>query len=60
MDNIEQLLECDVKSQFTELLLTLRKNSHQHMQILTTTRTECLIPGEATVNVQIGELDEKI
>ena len=59
MDNIEQLLECDVKSQFTELLLTLRKNSHQHVQILTTTRTEFSIPGEATENVQIGELDKK-
>ena len=59
MDNIEQLLESNVKSQFTELLLTLRKNSHQHMQILTTTRTEFSIPGKATVNVHIGELDEK-
>ena len=59
IDNIEQLLESNVKSQFTKLLLTLRKNSHQHMQILTTTRTEFSIPGEATVNVPIGELDEK-
>ena len=59
MDNIEQLLERDVKSEFTELLLTLRKNSHQHMQILTTTRIELSIPGKATVNVQVGELDKK-
>ena len=59
MDNIEQLLESNVKSEFTELLLTLRKNSHQQMQILTTTRTEFSVPGKATVNVQIGELDEK-
>ena len=59
MDNIEQLLESNTKSEFTELLLTLRKNSRQYIQILTTTRIELSIHGKATVNVPIGELDEK-
>ena len=60
MDNIEQLLKSNVESEFTELLRTLRKNSRQHIQILTTTRTKFSFPDEATVvNVQIGELDEK-
>ena len=60
MDNIEQLLESNVESEFTELLCMLRKNSRQHIQILTTTRTKFSIPGEATVvNVQKEELDEK-
>jgi predicted ATP-dependent serine protease len=40
MDNIEQLFEEEVRSQFTELVVTLRKNSQQQLQILTTTRTE--------------------
>ncbi|XP_028396944.1 uncharacterized protein LOC114520811 [Dendronephthya gigantea] len=58
MDNIEQLLESDGKSQFVELVLTLRKNSQQHLQILTTTRTEFIISGQTTVNHKILELDE--
>ena len=58
MDNIEQLLENDVKSQFVELVHTLRKNSRQHLQILTTTRTEFTIGGQTTVNHKIGGLDE--
>ena len=59
MDNIEQLLEEEVISEFTELVVTLRKNSQQQLQILTTTRTEFSIPEQTTENVQIGELDEK-
>ena len=60
MDNVEQLLESNVESEFTDLLRMLRKNSRQHIQILTTTRNKFSIPDEATViNVQIGELDEK-
>ena len=59
MDNIEQMLEEEVKSEFTELVVTLRKNSQQQLQILTTTRTEFSIPEQTTENVQIGELDEK-
>ncbi|XP_028397133.1 uncharacterized protein LOC114520967 [Dendronephthya gigantea] len=59
MDNIEQLLESGDKSQFIELVLTLRKNSQQRVQILATTRTEFLIPGQKSVNHQIKELDEK-
>ena len=59
MDNIEQLLESDVKSQFVELMLTLRKNSHQYIQILTTSRTKFSIPGQTSINHEIEELDEK-
>jgi tetratricopeptide (TPR) repeat protein len=59
MDNIEQLLESNVKSRFTELVLTFRKNSQQRLQILTTTRTEFSISGQTTGNEQIGVLDEK-
>ena len=58
MDNIEQLLEGDVKSLFAELMHTLRKNSQQHLQILTTTRTEFTNRGQTSVNHKIGELDE--
>ncbi|CAB4002996.1 E3 ubiquitin- ligase DZIP3 [Paramuricea clavata] len=58
MDNIEQLLE-EVRSEFTELVLTLRKNSQQQLQILATTRTAFSIPNQPTKSIQIGELDEK-
>ncbi|XP_028397057.1 uncharacterized protein LOC114520907 [Dendronephthya gigantea] len=59
MDNIEQLLESDVKSQFNDLLLTLRKNSRLHLQILTTSRTKFVILGHTVLNHQLEELDEK-
>jgi hypothetical protein len=59
MDNIEQLVEEEMRSEFTELVVTLRKNLQQRLQILTTTRTEFSIPEQTTENVQIGELDEK-
>ncbi|CAB3990606.1 E3 ubiquitin- ligase DZIP3 [Paramuricea clavata] len=59
MDNIEQLLEEEIRSEFTELVLTLRKNSQQQLQILATTRTAFSIPNQPTKNIQIGELDEK-
>ncbi|CAB4027307.1 E3 ubiquitin- ligase DZIP3 [Paramuricea clavata] len=59
MDNIEHMLEEEVRSEFTELVVTLRKNSQQQLQILTTTRTEFSIPEQTTENVQLGELDEK-
>ena len=58
MDNIEQLLESHAKSQFIELVRTLRKNSQKHLQVLTTTRTEFSIPGLTTANHQIKQLDE--
>ncbi|XP_028397162.1 uncharacterized protein LOC114520982 [Dendronephthya gigantea] len=59
MDNIEQLLETNVKSKFIELVCSLRKNSHQHLHILTTTRTTFSVSGQTTENHQIGKLDEK-
>ena len=59
MDNIEQLLEEEVRSEFTELVLTLRKHSQQQLQVLATTRTALSIPNQPTKNIQIGELDEK-
>ena len=58
MDNIEQLLERNVKPQFDDLLLTHRKNSLQNLQILTTTRTELTISGQTIVNYKIGQLDK--
>ncbi|XP_028396945.1 uncharacterized protein LOC114520812 [Dendronephthya gigantea] len=58
MDNVEQLVESDVKSQFHELLLTLRRNSHHHLHILTTTRTELVIPEQPPVNYLMKKLDE--
>ena len=61
MDNIEQLLESDdVKLEFTEFLLTLRKNSQQYLQILMTTRTEFTIPDQQHIaNYRIKEFDER-
>ncbi|XP_028397088.1 uncharacterized protein LOC114520938 [Dendronephthya gigantea] len=59
MDNIEQLLEGKRKSQFIELVRTLRKNSQQRVQILTTTKTEFVIPSPNGINHQIEYLDEK-
>ena len=59
MDNIEQLLEEEVRSEFTELVLTLRKNSQQQLQVLATTRTAFSIPNQPTKNIRIGELDEQ-
>ncbi|XP_028397099.1 uncharacterized protein LOC114520948 [Dendronephthya gigantea] len=58
MDNIEQLLERHVKHNFLELVRTLRKNSQQHIQILTTSRTQFSISGTQTKSLQIGEMDE--
>ncbi|CAB3978152.1 E3 ubiquitin- ligase DZIP3 [Paramuricea clavata] len=58
MDNIEQLLE-EVRSEFTELVLTLRKNSQQQLQILATTRTAFSIPNQRIKSIQIREFDEK-
>ena len=59
MDNVDQLLESDVKSQFIELVITLRKNSRKHLQILTTSRTKFLIPGQTVANHQLQRLDVK-
>jgi predicted ribonuclease YlaK len=58
MDNIEQLLESNVISQFTELAVTLRMHSRRQLQILTTTRTEFSIPDGTTENVHVRELDK--
>ncbi|CAB3978159.1 Hypothetical predicted protein [Paramuricea clavata] len=59
MDNIEQLLEEEVRSEFTELVVTLRKNAQQHLQILATIRTAFSIPNQSTKSIPIGELDAK-
>ncbi|CAB4029999.1 WD repeat-containing alr2800 [Paramuricea clavata] len=59
MDNIEQLLEEEIRSEFTELVVTLRKNSQHQLQILTTTRTAFSIPNQRAKNIRIEELDEK-
>ena len=60
MDNIEQLLESNVKPEFSEFLFTLRKNSQQHLQILATTRTEFTISHQQTIaNYRIKEFDER-
>ncbi|XP_028396948.1 uncharacterized protein LOC114520814 [Dendronephthya gigantea] len=59
MDNVQQLLGSDVKPQFIELLLTLRKKSPEYLQILTTSRTEFQIPGQTVVNHQLQVLDVK-
>lgn len=40
MGNIEQLLESDMKSQYSKLLLARRKNSHCHLPIVTTARAD--------------------
>ena len=59
MDNIEQLLEDEVRHEFVKLMATLRKDSNQKLQILTTTRTKFTVSHQAVENVNIRELDEK-
>ena len=56
MDNIEQLLKDGVKTRFVELIATLRKNSDQNLQILTTTRIKLSNSHQA---IEIRELDEE-
>ena len=46
-------------AEFTELVVTLRKNSKQQLQILATTRSAFLIPNQLTKSIKIGELDGK-
>ena len=57
MDNIEQLLKDGVKTRFVELIATLRKNSDQKLQLLTTTRIQ-LSNSHQTIE-KIRELDEE-
>ncbi|XP_028397069.1 uncharacterized protein LOC114520918 isoform X2 [Dendronephthya gigantea] len=64
MDNIEQLLESNEKPHFVELVLTLRKNVGQHLQILTTSRTEFTIHEQQfivnhPINHPIQKMDER-
>ena len=57
MDNIEQLLEGEVRRDFVELMGTLRKNSGHQLQILTTTRTIFAFNHQTVENISIRELD---
>ena len=59
MDNIEKLLEDEVRHEFVKLMATLRKDSNQKLQILTTTRTKFTVGHQTVENVNIPELDEK-
>ena len=54
IDNVKQLLESKVKSEFTEFVLSLRNHSHQHIQFLTISRNKFSV----SVNHQTEELDE--
>ena len=55
MDDVDNLLED--KSNFYEFLRLLRKNSKQHCQIITTSRTSCEIRELSTDTVQVDEMD---
>ena len=57
MDNIEQLLEEETRSQFTELVHLLRKNSCQRLQIVTTSRTKFSIANLTIENVVVEQMD---
>ena len=57
LDNIDNLLEN--KSSFYEFLRLLRKNSNQHCQIVTTSRTSFKIPDLPTDEVDVDVMDEK-
>ena len=57
LDNIDNLLEN--KSSFYEFLRLLRKNSNQHCQIVTTSRTSFKIPDLPTDKVEVDVMDEK-
>ena len=56
MDNIEQLLKDGVKTRFDELIATLRKNSDQKLQLLTTTRIKL---SDSHQTIEIRELDKE-
>ena len=57
MDDIDNLLED--KTFFYEFVRLLRKNSNQHCQIVTTSRTSCEIRELLTAEVQVEEMDDE-
>ncbi|CAB3989383.1 E3 ubiquitin- ligase DZIP3 [Paramuricea clavata] len=57
MDDIDNLLE--EKTSFYRFIRLLRKNSNQHCQIVTTSRTSCEIRELLTGEVQVDEMDEE-
>ena len=57
MDDIDNLLEG--KTTFFEFVRLLRKNSSQHCQIVTTSRTSYEIPDLSTAKVQVSEMDDE-
>ena len=57
MDDIDNLLED--KTNFYEFVKLLRKNSNQHCQIITTSRTSCEIRELLTDTVQVDEMDDE-
>ena len=57
MDDIDNLLED--KSKFYEFVRSLRKNSNQQCQIVTTSRMSFEIPELQTCEVQVDEMDSK-
>ena len=57
MGDIDNLLEN--KTSFYEFLHLLRKNSNQHCQIVTTSRTSFKIPDLQTDKVEVDVMDEK-
>ena len=57
LDDIDNLLEN--KSRFYEFIRLLRKNSNQHCQIVTTSRTSFEIPDLPTDKVEVDVMDEK-
>ena len=58
MDNIEQLLEGETRSQFVDLIQELRKNSNQRLQIIATSRTVFSIDNLTTENVSVEEMGD--
>ena len=57
LDDIDNLLEN--KSSFYDFIRLLRKNSNQHCQIVTTSRTSFEIPDLPTDKVEVDVMDEK-
>ena len=57
LDDIDNLLED--KSEFYEFVRSLRKNSNQQCQIVTTSRMSFVIPELQTCEVQVDEMDNK-
>ncbi len=57
MDDIDNLLKD--KTYFYEFVRLLRKNSNQHCQIVTTSRTSCEIRELLTAEVQVEEMDDE-